>query len=54
MKRKEEKREKHGRFQQVGAQIFNYQLVRSSKPNLEISYEMDNNWGWNHEIDARV
>jgi hypothetical protein len=29
-------------------------LVRSSKPNLEISYEMDNNWGWNHEIDARV
>jgi hypothetical protein len=32
----------------------NYHSIKSSKSNLEISYEMDNNWGGINEINAKV
>jgi len=48
------KREKHGIFWMVRVWRLDYHLVKSSKLNLAISYEMDSKWGWNHEIDLRV
>lgn len=54
MKKKEGKKGKHGIFWLVWVRRLDYHSVRSFKPNLAISYEMDNNWGWNHEINAKV
>jgi len=41
-------------FELVEIRRLDYHLIRSSKPNLEISYEMDNNWGGINEINAKV
>jgi hypothetical protein len=42
------------KFWLVRIQKLDYRSVRSSKPNLAISYKMNSNWGWNHEINIRV
>jgi len=48
------KNEKHEIFWPIRVWRLDYHLVRSFKPNLEISYEIDNYLGSNHEINARI